>query len=170
MASTAVETVYHPEIDLTDHDDFVSAVLAASWFLVGTATRTLEEVDDRVTIAQFRTLAVLGDRGQTNLLRLAEALGINPSAAMRLVDRLIALGLVSRQKNPVIRREVVLDLTPSGRKLVADVVAKRRAQIASLVESIPSAERQGMIAALRVFADCAEAAGLTPAAHTALGW
>lgn len=153
-----------------DLDDFVTAVLAASWLLVGISARTLEEVDERVTLTQFRTMAVLADRGHTNLSRLAAELDVNASTAMRVIDRLVATSLVSRTENPASRREVVLCLTPAGERLVADVVAKRRAEIAGLVGSIPEPDHASLVACLRTFTAAAETAGLRPAAPASLGW
>lgn len=151
-------------------DDFVTAVLAASWLLVGISTRSVEMVDDRVTLTQFRTLAVLADRGQTNLSRLAAELDVNASTAMRVIDRLVAIGHVSRTENPASRREVVLCLTPSGERLVSEVVAKRRGEISALLSTIPALEQATLVAALRLFTTTAEAAGLRPSAPASLGW
>ncbi|HWC34857.1 MAG TPA: MarR family transcriptional regulator [Mycobacteriales bacterium] len=151
-------------------DEFVTAVLAASWLLVGISTRTVEEVDPRVTLTQFRTLAVLADRGQTNLSRLAGELDVNASTAMRVIDRLVATELVSRTENPASRREVVLCLTARGQHLVSEVIAKRRGQIAALIGAIPGSEQAALVKALRLFATAAETAGLRPAAPASLGW
>ncbi len=156
--------------DTGDPDDFVTAVLATSWLLVGISTRSVEDVDPRVTLTQFRSLAVLADRGETNLSKLAAELDVNASTAMRVIDRLVAAGLVSRTENPATRREVVLCLTPAGKKLVADVVAKRRSAIAGLVGSIPAKHHAAMVEGLRWFAAAAERAGMRPAAPAALGW
>ncbi|HVT19971.1 MAG TPA: MarR family transcriptional regulator [Mycobacteriales bacterium] len=156
--------------DGDDPDHFVSAVLAASWLLVGISTRSVEDVDERVTLTQFRTLAVLADRGQTNLSRLAAELDVNASTAMRVIDRLVATNLVSRTENPATRREVVLCLTPAGEQLVDEVVAKRREVIAGLVNAIPANDRAALVACLRLFTAVAEQAGLRPAAPASLGW
>lgn len=151
-------------------DDFVTAVLVTSWLLVGLSTRSVEDADSGVTLTQFRTLAVLADRGETNLSKLAAELDVNASTAMRVIDRLVAAKLVSRTENPATRREVVLALTPAGQRLVADVVARRRSAIADLVGTIPAANRSALIEALHLFTAAAETAGLRPAAPAALGW
>lgn len=49
---------------------------------------------------------------------------MNPSTAMRTVDKLESLGLVDRQINPANRREVILRLTAVGRGLVQQVLAR----------------------------------------------
>ena len=153
-----------------DLDEFVPAVLAASWLLVGLSTRSVEDVDERVTLTQFRTLAVLADRGRTNLSRLAAELDVNASTAMRVIDRLVATDLVSRTENPASRREVVLCLTPEGEQVVSKVVAKRRAEVAGLIDAVSASDQAALVAGLRAFTAAAEAAGLRPAAPAALGW
>jgi DNA-binding MarR family transcriptional regulator len=153
-----------------DLDDFVAAVSAVSWLLVGISTRAVEEVNERVTLTQFRTLAVLADRGQTNLSKLAAELDVNASTAMRVVDRLVAADLVSRTENPLTRREVVLCLTPIGERLVSDVVTKRRAAIAELIRALPAAAQATLVSCLRSVTAAAESAGMHPAAPASLGW
>lgn len=153
-----------------DLDDFITSVLAASWLLVGISARSVDEVDDRVTLTQFRTLAVLADRGTTNLSRLAADLDVNASTSMRIIDRLVAAELVSRIENPATRREVIITLTEAGERLVSEVIARRRTDISGLVDAITSPHRAAIIEALRSFTAAAEAAGLRPAAPAALGW
>lgn len=136
-------------------DDFVTAVLTASRVLIGISTRSLDEVENAVTMAQFRTLVVLHSRGETNLNGLAERLGVNASTAMRMIDKLLAAGLVTREDNPQDRREVLLKLTPPGAELVESVTELRRVEIAKIVKAMPSARRGELIAALNAFTEAA---------------
>lgn len=107
---------------------------------------------------------VLASHGEAKLVTLAESLAVNPSTAMRMVDRLIAAGLVSRRINPASRREAVLRLTSAGRQIVDEVTARRRHEIAAIVERMPQSHRTGLVRALRAFAD---ACGKPPAGETA---
>ena len=149
--------------------DVVTAILTASRVLVGVSARSLADVEDTVTLTQFRTLVVLNSHGMINLNRLADLLGVNSSTAMRMIDRLLAAALVTRQDNPANRREVLLNLTDQGRELVQRVSDTRRAEIARIVKAMPASERSEMVNALRAFAD---AAGEPEAAETLarLGW
>lgn len=140
---------------VSDVDDLVTGLLTASRVLVGVSARSLAEVEDTVTVTQFRTLVVLQSQGEMNLNRLAELLDVTPSTAMRMVDRLLSADLVSRQTNPANRREVVLALTPTGRSIVRRVTAKRRAEISRIVAAMPAGKRSTLIAALKAFADAA---------------
>ncbi|MET8583489.1 MarR family transcriptional regulator [Streptomyces collinus] len=149
-----------PKGALDDVDAVTRAVLTASRLLVAVSARSLAAVEERVTVAQFRMLVVLSTRGTTKLVELAELLQVAPSTAMRMVDRLIAAGLADRQANPVNRRETLLRLTEEGRRTVEEVTARRRAEIAAIVERLRPMERLALVEALNAFN---EAGGEPPA-------
>jgi DNA-binding MarR family transcriptional regulator len=148
----------------------VTAMLTASRVLVGISARSLADVDDTVTLAQFRTLVVVSAHGPTTLVRLAARLGVNASTAQRSVDRLVTGGLLHRRDNPEDRRELVIELTDEGIRLVAAVTAKRRAAIAEIVEAMPATRRRQLIAALEAFADAADEPPSDSDAASRLGW
>ncbi|MGW2554380.1 MarR family winged helix-turn-helix transcriptional regulator [Streptomyces sp. NPDC001635] len=158
---------------MDDVDAVTRAVLTASRLLVSVSARSLAEVEERVTLPQFRMLVVLALQGATKLVALADLLQVAPSTAMRMVDRLIAAGLADRQTNPDNRRETLLRLTDEGRKAVDDVTARRRAEIAAIVAQLAPGQRAALIEALTVFN---EAGGEPPAPGAAdaephpLGW
>ncbi|CAM5574018.1 MarR family winged helix-turn-helix transcriptional regulator [Streptomyces hirsutus] len=143
-----------------DVDAVTRAVLTASRLLVAVSARSLGAVGDRVTLPQFRMLTVLSTRGDTKLVALAGLLHVAPSTAMRMVDRLIAAGLVVRHTNRANRRETLLRLTDEGRRTVEDVTARRRAEIAAIVERLTPGERVALVEALTAFN---EAGGEPPA-------
>ena len=150
-------------------DQVVAAVLTASRVLVGVSARSLAGVED-ITLTQFRTLVVLAGQGEINLNRLAEALAVQASTAMRTIDRLVSAGLVTRTENPTSRREVVLDLTDEGARVVREVTERRRAEIAGILARMPARRRADLVAAFQSFT---EAAGepVVPQVDTApLGW
>ena len=161
-----------PEPAEDDVNAVTSAVLTASRLLVAVSARSLAAADERVTLPQFRMLVVLAG-GETKLVTLAERLAVNPSTAMRMLDRLIAAGFVDRRTNPANRRENVLRLTGEGRRIVDAVTARRRDEIAGIVARMPAAERGGLVTALRAFTDAGDEppVGAAPA-HDAipLGW
>jgi DNA-binding MarR family transcriptional regulator len=149
-------------------DDLVSAVLTASRVLVGVAATSLAEIEGTVTLAQFRTLVVLDTRGESPVPGIAASLGVTSSTVTRLVERLLAAGLVTRYENPLNRRESIVGLSQAGAELVWRVTDKRRAEIARIVRQMPAARRDDLVAALSAFA---EAAGEPPARGPAtFGW
>jgi len=148
----------------------VSALLTASRVLVGVSARSLGNVEDAVTITQFRTLVVLEGHGDTRLNQLAWRLGVTPSTAMRMVDRLIAVHLVTREQNKADRREVLIGLTHEWMRLVSEVTASRRAEIATIVAAMPQEGRQNVVEALNAFAQAAGEAAPRVDDAAALGW
>jgi DNA-binding MarR family transcriptional regulator len=136
-------------------DDLVTAVLTASRVLVGVAAESLVGIESTVTLPQFRILAVLDGSGETELSRLAEQMRISASTAARMIDRLLAAGLVTRHEGPGSRRPVVVALSRSGAELVWRVTDRRRAAIARIVRQMPAARRSELIETLNAFADAA---------------
>ncbi|NDZ81354.1 MarR family transcriptional regulator [Streptomyces sp. SID10853] len=154
-----------------DVDAVTRAVLTASRVLVAVSARSLAAVEDRVTLPQFRLLVAFSTRGAAKLVDVAEWLAVNPSTAMRMADRLIAAGLVDRQINPDNRRATLLQLTDEGRSIVEQVTARRRAEIAAIVEGMAPGQRAALVGALTTFADAAgEAVAGHPADLYPLGW
>ncbi len=132
-------------------DAITDALLTASRLLVAISARSIGQVDDSITIPQFRTLVILSNRGSINLATLANLLGVQPSATGRMVDRLVSAGLIDRLPHPTSRRELLAALTKRGREVVRRVTDHRRAEIAGIVEKMPPAERQGLVRALTAF-------------------
>jgi DNA-binding MarR family transcriptional regulator len=144
----------------------IDAVLLASRALVGVAARSLAEVEDEVTLPQFRALVVLASADR-NLGELAESLDVHPSSATRLCTRLEAKGLITRRPATESRRELLVSLTPDGRTLVDTVTKRRRREIARIISRIPERDQRVLVHALGVFA---QAAGETPEPSWSFGW
>lgn len=132
-------------------DVVTDAVLAASRLLVGLSARSIASVDDSITLSQFRMLVVLSNRGPLKLTVLAEHLDVKPSTATRMIDRLVAAGMVERRASTVSRREVVLDLTDAGGSVVTKVTRKRRREIARIVDRMPERHLTALVDAFDAF-------------------
>lgn len=130
-----------------------AAVLAASRVLVHISARSLAAVEEPVTLPQFRLMVIIAGFGPTKLVTLAERLAVNPSTAMRMVDRLVSADLVVRRVNPRNRREIVIDLTEHGRRTVEEVMARRRREVAEVVRRMRPEQRTALVEALRAFAE-----------------
>lgn len=161
-----------PADDLSDGaaDEVVTAVLTASRLLVAVSARSLASVEETLTLPQFRMLVVLDTRGAMNISRLGGHLDVNPSTAMRMIDRLVAAGMLEKEPNPANRREILINLTDVGRQVVFEATERRRAEIARIVAAMPPAQRSRLVQALNAFTE----AGEEPLAHgkpgSGVGW
>jgi DNA-binding MarR family transcriptional regulator len=153
--------------DRSDVDALTDALLLASRALVAVAARSIAASAADVTLPQYRALVVLSSRGPQKTSALAGALDVHPSTATRLCDRLVAHGLVARAVPPENRREVLVSLTPRGRRLVGDVTRRRRRELAVIVARIPERARRATVDAMRTFA---VAAGEGPEQAWSTGW
>jgi MarR family transcriptional regulator, negative regulator of the multidrug operon emrRAB len=88
--------------------------------------------------AAIVTLHKYPDRG---VEQLREPLGLSQPGATRLVERLVAQGLVERS-GPGGRRGVALRLTDAGVALFDRLLAARRAALAELLAPLPEGDRE----------------------------
>jgi DNA-binding MarR family transcriptional regulator len=130
-------------------------VLRASRALVGIAAASLASIGDAVTLPQFRVLVLVYTRGPLNLASVANALDVNPSNASRTCDSLVKTGLLDRRESAVDRRNVVLNLTPAGRRLMEKVNKRRRAAIERVLRTMSASKRGALAEALALFAAAA---------------
>ena len=65
-------------------DVITDALLTASRLLVAISARSIAQVDETITITQFRTLVILSNRGPVNLATLAGLLDVQPSTTLDL--------------------------------------------------------------------------------------
>ena len=138
---------------MSDADDLTDAVLTASRLLIAVSARSLAAVEETLTLPQLRMVVLLEGRGPMKLTALADLLEVNPSTAKRMIDRLRASGMVDREPNPASKREIVVVVSEEGRRVVHEVMARRRAEISAIVARMPEEMRHGLVAALTVFAD-----------------
>ncbi|MGB5094118.1 MAG: MarR family transcriptional regulator [Parvibaculum sp.] len=93
-------------------------------FLVGDCSRILRRgFNERVTAlgltqAQWRALVYLSRNQGLNQVRLAELLEVQPITVARLIDKLVAIGLVERRPDPQDRRAQRLFLSSTSAPLL----------------------------------------------------
>lgn len=131
--------------------DVAAAVESTVDALVTVLETARMEQSPAVPPAQLRVLTIVAGNQHTNMNRLAEALGVVPSSASRLCDRLEATGLLRRVVDPRDRREVRLELTAAARRMLTELRDRRRAALAEVLERMTSAGRQELVRALAAF-------------------
>jgi DNA-binding MarR family transcriptional regulator len=148
-------------------EEFVDAFLSASRALVAVAARSLADLGEDVTLPQYRALVVLAARGPQRAVDLAAGLGVTPSTASRMIERLVRKRLVRRTRTQEDRRTLRVQLTEAGRQIVAQVTMRRREEIERILALTPTRGRKTLTDALQAFA---AAAGEAPERDWALGW
>ncbi len=131
-----------PAMPATTDGDLVAAIEAVSMAIDAVTARSLATISRTVTTAQLRALSALMSPSPHRLADMAEALGVTPSTATRMCDRLVARGLVRRARAGIDRRELDLSLTPAGRELVDAAYAQRSKELSKLLDGVPEADRR----------------------------
>jgi DNA-binding MarR family transcriptional regulator len=120
--------------------------------LLEACERAVEGIGASVPSVQLRALLIIDQAENLNLNQLARGLGASASASSRLCDRMAAAGLLTRERAAGSRREIVLVLTESGRRLADWVREQRRAALDDLLGAMEADGRQALIRGLRELA------------------
>ena len=104
---------------------------------------------------QYRALVLLHDNGPLTIGTIAVELGVNPSNATRVADRLERLGLITRRPSSRDRRTVLAEVTGAGEDVVRAVTTFRRAELARVVARLDGARSEELVRALSEVADAA---------------
>jgi len=76
----------------------------------------------RLSIAMWRVMAVLANKGGQRQIDLADLTSIEVSTLSRIVSRLVRMGVVTRTRSASSTREVVVKLTAKGNAQVAQLI------------------------------------------------
>ncbi|CAN5526802.1 MarR family transcriptional regulator [soil metagenome] len=147
------------EIEIVRSSTPADAILTSSRALLGVVARSLSEALEMVTLPQFRVMVILSTSEPVRMGALAARAHANTSTFSRTLDRMVAGGWVRRIESPDSRREVLVELTPHGRQLVAHVTERRRDEITAIMARLSPADQKAIGAA---FAHFAAAAGEPP--------
>src|SRR5690348_15222409 len=113
---------------------------------MGIAIRSIQTAPVDVTVPQYRVLVMLEDNGPVGIGAIAVELGVNPSNATRVCDRLERLGLVDRTRSREDGRAVLVTLTEEGGRVLETVTRTRRQEIVRVVARL---DGRGGVAAVR---------------------
>ncbi|MDA3626146.1 MarR family transcriptional regulator [Saccharopolyspora oryzae] len=137
-------------------DDFEAGVemLMVVW------ARSAERIKPKVSAPQLRALVVVDRHGAINLMSLADELGSIPSVTSRLCDRLQAAGLLDRVASEGDRREVMLQLSRDGRRLLRQSRRERQADLKQVLDAMSTRSRNALLAGMGAFYATATELGL----------
>ncbi len=94
-----------------------------------------------ITPPEAGVMRILGRQGGMNQRELAEKLGVAQSRVVALVDSLESAGLIVRERSQIDRRSQVVQVTGSGRELLAHLRIAAEAQEAELAEGLSASDR-----------------------------
>ncbi len=106
-------------------------------------TETMGEAD--ITPGQFGVLSVIAGNAGLSQTRLGNALGIDRSTVVAVIDRLEARGLVTRGPAPNDRRSHALRLSPGGVQLLRRLEEMVRAHEGHIGRNLSSDEQRELI-------------------------
>lgn len=125
----------------------------------GSLIRRLHQISVRIftaktesfelTPVQFGALQVVSDRPDIDQASLAEAADIDRTTAVRVIDRLAELGLITREVCSVDRRVRRMRITTAGTRQIAEMEPAAEASQALLLAPLSAAERLQFMRMLR---------------------
>lgn len=136
-----------------------------SWLVLRASERIGHEIGEMARAAgivdhrHWLVLAAIADREPQTQLELANALSLDKTTLMAIVDRLERDGLVLRTSCPTDRRVKVPKLTDAGRRVCESIRAEKDAIIARRLAHVPAADRQKLCDALSSLCGEARCAG-----------
>ena len=114
--------------------------------------RTLRREDDAFGLSGPRAsaLSVIVFAGPVSLAELAAAEQVRPPTMSRIVDALLAAGLVTREAAPGDRRSVRIAATAEGVRLLEAGRARRVRALTARLASLPESERRALARAVEI--------------------
>lgn len=82
---------------------------------------TLLKIYKNLTIAEANAIYAIGPDKPKTMKQIAETLGVAVSTPTRTIDRLLEKGFVNRSVGEKDRRQLLIELTPKGKKLLEDI-------------------------------------------------
>src|SRR5436190_10709344 len=110
-----------------------------------------------LTMAQLKAVMLLGRTGRARSRELADGLGIAPSAATPLVDRLVEQKLARRVDDPADRRIVWIHPTPKAQGVYDELLEMNEQVLAEVIQEVAPADRKAVKHCARLLADAAAA-------------
>jgi DNA-binding MarR family transcriptional regulator len=98
-----------------------------------------------ISLIHLNVLILLEGTGPLPMSRLAEALDISVASITGVVDRMEARGLVARRRDADDRRVILVEPAEGGRRLFAEIDARRRKGLAKLLEKLSEKDLKGLL-------------------------
>lgn len=101
--------------------------------------------EKNISMRQFQALVVISSKEGLTLSQICEKLGLAPSTATELMNRMIGMGLISKTGEEGDKRQVHLQLTPMG----IELLKRRQEAMADLFQrflaTFPAPEQENFV-------------------------
>ncbi|MCI4324944.1 MAG: MarR family transcriptional regulator [Thermoplasmata archaeon] len=111
-------------------------------------------------MAQFWTLSDIAEHGPVNSAHLATYRCVTPPTVSVVVEELVRSGLVERRRSENDRREVVISMTPAGRKLINELWNRVGEKMAEATRNVPQKDLETTARVLGTFSTTGRSAFL----------
>ncbi|BBY44297.1 MarR family transcriptional regulator [Mycolicibacterium celeriflavum] len=132
-------------------DEFLTELERATRGLLDVNVLVLDRMEKRIGLAPLRALQALDRLGPSRVTELGDELGMLPSTASRLSDRLADAGYITRRVAPTNRRATLLELTDSGRAVLDELIALRVHAFGEVTRHISQTDCAALIQGARAF-------------------
>ena len=102
----------------------------------------LERGSDDLTLSQLAVLGTLERHGASTVGELAQLERVKPPSMTRIVNSLVEATLAVRRPHELDGRQVIVDLTDTGRSLVLEDRRRRTAWLAIRISELTDDERE----------------------------
>ncbi len=115
-----------------------------------------ERMPRDLTPTQFSTLARLLEKGPLSQNLLGREIAVDAATIKGVVDRLAGRGLVAVSPDPTDSRRLAVSLTPAGRSLAEECLARATEVSEATLEPVAAQHREQLLDMLRKLADGSE--------------
>ncbi len=148
IEAAVVNWVQHGWEDAATPMSMVTSVMRVQQLLAADIDRVLKPFDVSFARYEFLRLLAFSRRGTLPMGVAGERLQVHPASVTNAADRLERDGLVSRSRDDVDRRKVIVAITDEGRKRVDAATSELNAYFQSIPMS--QAQQGELFAGLRV--------------------
>jgi DNA-binding MarR family transcriptional regulator len=135
----------------TEVEDYPVRLEQATRGLLALNVSVFEHMESSVGLAPLRALQSVDRRGPSMVGELGDDLGLVPSTASRLSDRLAQAGLITRRPAPSNRRSTLLELTDAGRAILDELVEQRIRAFGAVANQMSKQDRAALIQGAKAF-------------------
>lgn len=89
-----------------------------------------------LTMTQVGTLMAVRDSGAASIKEIAEATRVSPPSASTMVDKLVEMGVLSREQSKADRREVLVRVTPEAERICEALEKGMLGSLEEILEAI----------------------------------